>query len=79
MAETDLRIRKLWQHNQGVAAARNFALDYAAGDYYLFVDGDDYIGVEYPGFGIVCREKAVRTGNMWVYAKLLSILLHGIV
>lgn len=44
IAQSDSRIRKLQQTNQGVSAARNYALDCARGDYYLFVDGDDYIG-----------------------------------
>lgn len=47
MAQSDLRIRKLIQKNQGVSAARNYALNYAKGDYYLFVDADDYIGKDH--------------------------------
>ena len=38
---------KVWhQKNKGQRAARNFALDKACGDYFLFVDADDYIAKE---------------------------------
>ena len=47
IAASDFRIKAWQQPNQGVAAARNYALNNAIGDYYLFVDGDDYIGSDY--------------------------------
>ena len=31
------------EHNQGISASRNDCLDNMTGDYFLFVDGDDYI------------------------------------
>lgn len=43
----DHRLVSLYQDNSGVVAARNNALDRANGKYYLFIDGDDYIGVDY--------------------------------
>jgi len=46
-AQNDARIHKMIQENQGVAAARNNALDHASGGYYIFVDSDDYIGQNY--------------------------------
>lgn len=33
----------LHQHNQGAAAARNFGLKHAIGEYVAFIDGDDWI------------------------------------
>lgn len=42
-AAEDLRIRALHIENSGVPAARNLALDHAAGEYVIFVDGDDWI------------------------------------
>ena len=42
-AKKDSRITVIHQNNQGQAAARNKAIDIAKGDYYSFVDSDDYI------------------------------------
>ena len=42
-AETDKRIRVIHKVNGGVSSARNAGLDIAAGEYIVFVDGDDYI------------------------------------
>lgn len=53
----DGRICKLIQKNQGVAAARNYALSHARGDYYLFIDGDDYISDDYVEDMVMCAEK----------------------
>lgn len=41
IAEEDSRIRVLSQTNQGGGAARNNALEYAAGQYLYFMDADD--------------------------------------
>lgn len=35
------------KENGGQSAARNFALQYASGDYYTFLDSDDYIAPDY--------------------------------
>ena len=42
-AEKDKRIRVIHKVNGGVSSARNAGLDIAAGEYIVFVDGDDYI------------------------------------
>lgn len=41
--KTDSRIKLFVQENAGLSAARNTALRNATGEYYLFVDSDDYI------------------------------------
>lgn len=46
-ARKDERIIALHQENQGLSAARNSGIDIAKGDYYTFVDSDDYIYPEY--------------------------------
>ena len=42
-AEKDKRIRVIHKENGGLSDARNKGLDNAAGKYFMFVDGDDYI------------------------------------
>ena len=42
-AKEKLQVRAFHQKNQGVAAARNFGIGRAYGDYIIFVDSDDWI------------------------------------
>lgn len=42
-ARQDSRVRVFHQENAGVSAARNLALDHAAGEYLQFLDSDDWI------------------------------------
>lgn len=42
-AQTDKRIQVFHQENQGVSAARNFALDKANGEWLFFLDSDDWL------------------------------------
>ena len=42
-AKKDKRIRVLHNENGGLSSARNAGIDAAAGNYILFVDGDDFI------------------------------------
>jgi glycosyltransferase involved in cell wall biosynthesis/CDP-glycerol glycerophosphotransferase (TagB/SpsB family) len=41
------RIRYIWQHNQGQAAARNAGLELATGDFVSFPDPDDFFAFNY--------------------------------
>lgn len=41
-AEKDARIRVFHKSNGGVASARNEGLDYAKGDWIMYIDGDDW-------------------------------------
>ncbi len=42
-ARTDSRIKVIHQKNSGLSAARNAGLGIAQGDYYCFIDSDDYV------------------------------------
>lgn len=42
-AQKDERIAVIDQENKGQSAARNHALEIAAGEYYYFMDSDDYV------------------------------------
>lgn len=43
LAEQDTRIKVIHKTNGGLSSARNAGLEEAAGDWILFVDGDDYL------------------------------------
>ena len=42
-AEMDERVKVIHQENGGLSDARNHGMDRAAGNYFMFVDSDDYI------------------------------------
>jgi len=46
-AKKDPRIRPVLQENTGVSGARNHCLDLFTGEYLLFIDGDDYVSLDY--------------------------------
>ena len=46
-ALSDKRIKVIHKANAGLGMARNTGLDYATGDYIVFVDSDDYVAPEY--------------------------------
>lgn len=46
-AAEDTRVRVFHTENRGVAAARNFAIDRAKGEYIAFADSDDYVAEDY--------------------------------
>lgn len=83
-AQDDERIHRMYQKNQGVAAARNYALSCAKGDYYLFVDGDDYVGKDYVKDLVHCAQSnqsdMVICGYTLVYSNRgkSSIVMPGI-
>lgn len=55
LAMKDQRICVIHQENKGVSAARNAGLERSAGNYIMFVDGDDWVDPDYVSyfFGLV--------------------------
>lgn len=49
-AEQDKRIRLLRRADSNIGAGRNLGLDQAKGEYFTFVDDDDYCETDYLGF-----------------------------
>lgn len=46
-AQKDKRLKVISKINEGVSSARNLAMSVAKGDYFVFLDSDDYIGPNY--------------------------------
>lgn len=46
-AEQDNRIISIHQNNKGPGAARNSGLEVMSGDYVMFVDGDDFVEIDF--------------------------------
>ena len=43
LSKTDARIKVIHKENGGLSDARNAGIDVAEGEFYSFVDGDDYL------------------------------------
>ena len=58
-AQKDDRIKYFKQKNQGLSAARNTGMEHATGNYYVFIDSDDYVNVHF----IESLYSALKTAN----------------
>lgn len=45
-AKQDYRIKVIHKHNEGLSSARNAGLEIISGEYFMFVDSDDWLDVE---------------------------------
>ncbi len=45
--QKDTRIRTIHKKNEGISAARNSGIDIATGDYFCFIDSDDYVAEDF--------------------------------
>lgn len=80
MAENDHRFHSFHKKNAGVAAARNFALTQAHGEYVAFVDADDYIDPDYFKqlmAGMECSEVDISYCDGQDEDENKNILSHG--
>lgn len=88
----DYRIKQVWQENQGLSAARNFAYDNSVGEYVMFCDCDDMflnmLGIFYifkeidKGFDMLIssfvEEAALPTGRLgFVVHEYDEVFVHG--
>lgn len=68
----DERIEVFHTINQGLSSARNYGMEHVKGDYVVFVDSDDYIGINHIKNFVSAIEKypeadLVITGNQRVF------------
>ncbi len=80
----DNRIQLFNTKNQGVSAARNFAMQHAKGDYYAFLDADDVwlpnhlselnkLTTHYPDCGMYCSNYEFDYGNFKTHPKFPTL------
>ncbi len=62
----DSRIKVIHNKNQGVSSARNTGVKLASGTYIVFVDGDDYISMDYTEYMLGIASK---TGADFIMSK----------
>lgn len=67
-AAADPRFRVVHKENGGVSSARNAGLRYMNGEYFCFIDADDYVGREY----ISCMVNGIETAGADLSACRLS-------
>ena len=65
----DSRIALFFQENRGVSAARNLALQYATGDYLMFVDSDDWLEADTCQSAMEAARRAQADVVMWTYIR----------
>jgi len=65
-SKKDTRIKVLHIENKGVSAARNLGINKSTGEYIVFVDGDDYLAVDYIEY---MYSLIIKTGSDFVISK----------
>lgn len=68
-ADIDNRIIVLDQQNSGVSKARNNALKYVRGEYYMFVDSDDWLDADACEVAYECAKENSADCLMFSYVK----------
>lgn len=61
----DKRIRVFHKANGGVSSARNLGIKESRGKYFVCVDSDDYVEVDYISVLIETRKKFPEAGHIW--------------
>ncbi len=68
--EKDRRVKVLHKTNGGLSSARNYGMEWASGDYLIFVDGDDYLD---ENFVKELYQTAVQTGAELVMSRIIAV------
>lgn len=67
-AQKDNRIRLFQQENRGVSSARNLGLQYAKGEFIIFVDVDDYIAANFCEIAYYyIHEPRTASSDFWIF------------
>ncbi len=68
-AYSDHRIRVLQQANSGVCVSRNIGMEYASGEYIMFVDADDWIDLDTCEQALKEAEREAADVVIWSYVR----------
>lgn len=68
IAKSDNRIKCIHQENMGPGIARNTGIDYATGDFIVFLDSDDSVGVNY-----LARLSSLADGNDLIFIDVAQV------
>ncbi len=71
-AAADKRITVIHQENGGLSSARNSGIEAAAGDYIIFVDGDDWIDADTCEKALAAAETHNTDVVLWSYIREFS-------
>lgn len=71
-AASDERITVVHQENTGISGARNRGIEVSAGEYLMFVDGDDWIDDETCEKAVAAAEEHKTDLVMWSYIREFS-------
>ena len=63
------RVRVIRQKNSGLSAARNVGFSFATGEYVMYVDSDDWIGVRTCEKAVFKAEEHAADLVMWPYIR----------
>lgn len=63
LSQKDKRIKVFHQINSGVSTARNNGIKHALGDFFIFVDSDDWISINY----LTCIENIISSSDSDIF------------
>lgn len=84
----DKRVKYLFQKNKGVSSARNYGMSEASGEYFIFVDADDFLpqgaikalvdsALAYNSDFVFGQVKSINVGKTVIYCKNSELKIFG--